>query len=366
MNRPLLLQQLQLQQSAPCCLEAPTEPRPRPPTPPRVLSAVIMFNKYLLAYAGFPFPVLLTMWHMFFCSTLAYLLVRSGRVQSVNMDRETYLKAIVPIGACYAGTLWVGNAAYLYLSVSFIQMLKALMPVAVFSVGGQAGGGAGACVIGCSCDNGGPLPAWLRLQCCCCQLLWLAVGAALHCQLGLWQRQFGLPPSPHVPAPASLLAPPHPAGGLRVWHRAVQVAHLCQHDVRDHRRGHRVLRWVHGAGGWCCRRAGPLSAPETHRGPVPCEPPPPRPLYSSRYSPAAPTLPPGPSTYPQPRLQLSNLPPCHSHATSRPPPPPHHHRQEFALKLVSVRCLLSSLSTLTGDQPCASPPQPSQARSTST
>ena len=41
----------------------------------------------------------------------------------------------MPIGGCYAITLWVGNAAYLYLSVSFIQMLKALMPVAVFSVG---------------------------------------------------------------------------------------------------------------------------------------------------------------------------------------------------------------------------------------
>ena len=34
-----------------------------------------------------------------------------------------------------AGTLWLGNAAYMYLSVSFIQMLKALMPVAVFSTG---------------------------------------------------------------------------------------------------------------------------------------------------------------------------------------------------------------------------------------
>lgn len=34
-----------------------------------------------------------------------------------------------------AGTLWLGNAAYLYLSVSFIQMLKALMPVAVFATG---------------------------------------------------------------------------------------------------------------------------------------------------------------------------------------------------------------------------------------
>lgn len=33
-------------------------------------------------------------------------------------------RAIVPIGACYSITLWVGNAAYLYLSVSFIQMLK--------------------------------------------------------------------------------------------------------------------------------------------------------------------------------------------------------------------------------------------------
>jgi drug/metabolite transporter (DMT)-like permease len=53
-------------------------------------------------------------------------------------DRRAHLlncRAIVPIGACYAATLWVGNVAYLYLSVSFIQMLKASMPVAVFFVG---------------------------------------------------------------------------------------------------------------------------------------------------------------------------------------------------------------------------------------
>lgn len=34
-----------------------------------------------------------------------------------------------------AGTLWLGNAAMMHLSVSFIQMLKALMPVAVFGTG---------------------------------------------------------------------------------------------------------------------------------------------------------------------------------------------------------------------------------------
>ena len=30
----------------------------------------------------------------------------------------------MPIGLLYSGTLWLGNSAYLFLSVSFIQMLK--------------------------------------------------------------------------------------------------------------------------------------------------------------------------------------------------------------------------------------------------
>lgn len=73
--------------------------------------------------------------HMFSCSSIAFVLVRSGKVESINMDVSTYISTIVPIGACYSVTLWIGNAAYLYLSVSFIQMLKALMPVSVFTVG---------------------------------------------------------------------------------------------------------------------------------------------------------------------------------------------------------------------------------------
>lgn len=59
----------------------------------------------------------------------------SGKVEGIQMDRQTYMKTILPIGLCYSVTLWLGNAAYLYLSVSFIQMLKALMPVSVFSIG---------------------------------------------------------------------------------------------------------------------------------------------------------------------------------------------------------------------------------------
>eukprot|EP00208_Stichococcus_sp_RCC1054_P007436 CAMPEP_0206150384 /NCGR_PEP_ID=MMETSP1473-20131121/38272_1 /ASSEMBLY_ACC=CAM_ASM_001109 /TAXON_ID=1461547 /ORGANISM="Stichococcus sp, Strain RCC1054" /LENGTH=331 /DNA_ID=CAMNT_0053547883 /DNA_START=1603 /DNA_END=2598 /DNA_ORIENTATION=+ len=98
-------------------------------------ATVIMYNKYILTVGKFPYPVGLTIWHMAFCSILAFLLVKSGVVQPIDMNPELYIKTIVPIGALYSGTLWLGNAAYLSLSVSFVQMLKAMMPVMVFVMG---------------------------------------------------------------------------------------------------------------------------------------------------------------------------------------------------------------------------------------
>jgi drug/metabolite transporter (DMT)-like permease len=72
---------------------------------------------------------------MAFCSSLAYILVRVFKlVEPVSMSRDLYLKSVVPIGALYSLSLWFSNSAYIYLSVSFIQMLKALMPVAVYSI----------------------------------------------------------------------------------------------------------------------------------------------------------------------------------------------------------------------------------------
>ncbi|CAN4117634.1 unnamed protein product [Withania somnifera] len=50
-----------------------------------------------------------------------------------------YVSSVIPIGAMFAMTLWLGNTAYLYISVSFAQMLKAIMPVAVFILGVMAG-----------------------------------------------------------------------------------------------------------------------------------------------------------------------------------------------------------------------------------
>ena len=65
-------------------------------------------------------------------------------VTSTNRDEilphlRRFVRHIIPIGALFAVVLWLGNTCYLYLAVSFIQMLKAMMPVAVFLVGVMVG-----------------------------------------------------------------------------------------------------------------------------------------------------------------------------------------------------------------------------------
>ncbi|KAG0137860.1 triose-phosphate transporter family-domain-containing protein [Tuber indicum] len=51
------------------------------------------------------------------------------------MTGKLYLKAILPIGLFFSLSLICGNQTYLYLSIAFIQMLKATTPVAVLLVG---------------------------------------------------------------------------------------------------------------------------------------------------------------------------------------------------------------------------------------
>ncbi|KAJ0491488.1 putative sugar phosphate transporter domain, putative sugar phosphate/phosphate translocator [Helianthus annuus] len=99
---------------------------------------VIIYNKFILdrKMYNWPFPISLTMIHMCFCSSIAFILVTILKmVEPVQMTRDIYFKSVVPIGLLYSISLWLSNSAYIYLSVSFIQMLKALMPVAVYSIG---------------------------------------------------------------------------------------------------------------------------------------------------------------------------------------------------------------------------------------
>ncbi|CAM8991673.1 unnamed protein product [Rhodiola kirilowii] len=100
-------------------------------------SGVILYNKWVLSpkYFNFPLPITLTMIHMGFSGLVAFLLIRVFKVVSpVKMTFEIYATCVIPISAFFASSLWFGNTAYLHISVAFIQMLKALMPVATFLV----------------------------------------------------------------------------------------------------------------------------------------------------------------------------------------------------------------------------------------
>ena len=74
--------------------------------------AVIMFNKWILAYSGFGYPVALTMWHMVFCTALVTVLVRVFKVTNrLKMSRREYARKVMPIGFFYAASLWLSNSA---------------------------------------------------------------------------------------------------------------------------------------------------------------------------------------------------------------------------------------------------------------
>jgi hypothetical protein len=61
---------------------------------------VILFNKWLLAFSGFPYPIALTLWHMTFCSLVGILSVRVFKlVKSHNLSSEDYMRRVMPIGA---------------------------------------------------------------------------------------------------------------------------------------------------------------------------------------------------------------------------------------------------------------------------
>lgn len=72
-------------------------------SPPRIVSSagVILYNKWILTVWGFHFPITLTMWHMGFCSVVAFALVR---VLARGARRERRAGAGRAHGLCAAPT----------------------------------------------------------------------------------------------------------------------------------------------------------------------------------------------------------------------------------------------------------------------
>lgn len=94
-----------------------------------------MFNKAVLDQLKFPYPMFLTTWHMFLATILTQIMSRTTNmlpgVKENKVDGNVMAKQILPVTLFFATSLVLSNKSYIYLSVSYIQMLKAFTPVAV-------------------------------------------------------------------------------------------------------------------------------------------------------------------------------------------------------------------------------------------
>lgn len=98
-------------------------------------SSLILLNKWLLSNAGFHYPIILSSMGMLFSSVASYVLVDVIKIVTVPeetrqaADARFQLTRMNPLAFVAAITLSTGNYAYIYLSVSIIQILKSFTPV---------------------------------------------------------------------------------------------------------------------------------------------------------------------------------------------------------------------------------------------
>ncbi|OCH86768.1 TPT-domain-containing protein [Obba rivulosa] len=101
-------------------------------------STVIIYNNYLYNSLEFRFPVFLVTWHLTFAAIGTRVLQRTTNLldgaRDVHISKDIFLRSILPIGLLFSASLILSNTAYLYLSVAYIQMLKAFVPVAILLI----------------------------------------------------------------------------------------------------------------------------------------------------------------------------------------------------------------------------------------
>ncbi|KAF9653485.1 TPT-domain-containing protein [Thelephora ganbajun] len=101
-------------------------------------SAVILYNNHLYSTLNFRYPVFLVTWHLTFAAIGTRVLQRTTHLldgaKDIHITKDMFVRSILPIGLLFSASLILSNTAYLYLSVAYIQMLKAFTPVAILII----------------------------------------------------------------------------------------------------------------------------------------------------------------------------------------------------------------------------------------
>jgi len=100
---------------------------------------LMLLNKHIMQEAGFPYPMSLSSLGLLASVIVSRLLVWTGQAElreevQAQVVGSGYSWIVLPIAVTRAVTLATGNAVYLFLSVGFIQMLKAFTPAIVLLV----------------------------------------------------------------------------------------------------------------------------------------------------------------------------------------------------------------------------------------
>ena len=97
-----------------------------------VSGLLIILDNWIMHYDGFPFPITLSASGPLFSWLMAVILVLSGHTKlERRITFRIWLRNIFPVGFFTAVTYAAGNELYMFLSVSFIQMMKSLSPIVV-------------------------------------------------------------------------------------------------------------------------------------------------------------------------------------------------------------------------------------------
>ena len=100
-------------------------------------SSIILLNKHILAVTPFHFPISLASLGVLFGWITSVVFVHTGFIsleQHKDITFKSWLMNVMPIGFLTGITLACGNMAYFYLSLSFLQIAKAVSPVCLFFI----------------------------------------------------------------------------------------------------------------------------------------------------------------------------------------------------------------------------------------
>lgn len=98
-------------------------------------TAIILANKHIITETNFSCPIAVSSLGSLFGWIVSIVAVNTGFTElKTHLTLQQWFLLVLPIGVCTALSLAFANIAYFYLTLSFIQMVKAFAPVVTFSI----------------------------------------------------------------------------------------------------------------------------------------------------------------------------------------------------------------------------------------